>query len=131
MAGMPQQSGGGMATSISGMVGMNAGVSSFGAPSPPPQRNNMFINNINPLGTQGLMGVSKQHPTSRSSVLASAINSGLPVNSYGGLGSAGGVAATGRSNHLTGFGSACKCTLWYTLPYKLLESVHCKPTFST
>ena len=85
--------------------GVSAGVSAFGAPSPPPQRNNMFINNINPLGTQGLIGMSKQHqtPPSRTNVLASAINSGLPINSYGGLGGTG----SGRINHMTPFGSNC------------------------
>ena len=89
---------------MAGMTGMTTGVSPFGAPSPPPQRNNLFVNNMNPVGSQGLTGVAKQHPTSRPNALASAINSGLPVNSYGGLGNTGG----GRISHMTPFGSSCE-----------------------
>ena len=89
-----------------GMTNIGSGVTSFGAPSPPPQRNNMFINNIGQMGgAQGIMGVAKQQSGSRSS-LASAINSGLPTNSYGGLGGAGGGGT--RMNHMTPFGSTCK-----------------------
>ncbi len=96
-----------MPTGMTGMTSIGSGVPSFGAPSPPPQRNNMFINNISQMGgAQGIMGVAKQHSGSRSSVLASAINSGLPTNSYGGLGGAGGGGA--RMNHMTPFGSTCK-----------------------
>ena len=60
-------------------------------------------------GAQGIMGVAKQQSGSRSS-LASAINSGLPTNSYGGLGGAGGGGT--RMNHMTPFGSTCKWWVW-------------------
>ncbi len=99
----------GIATGMTSVTGMNTGISPFGAPSPPPQRNNMFIsNNINPLGTQGLIGMSKPHPpSSRTNVLASAINSGLPINSYNTLGNNNTVNTGGRMNHMTPFGSNC------------------------
>lgn len=84
----------------SNMMSMT-GMSQFGAPSPPPARNNMFLNSIpSPMNTQGLGGIGTKHTISRPNTLASAINSGLPVNSYGGLGS------TGRLSHMTPFGSS-------------------------
>ncbi|XP_019854269.1 PREDICTED: CCR4-NOT transcription complex subunit 2-like [Amphimedon queenslandica] len=75
----------------------------YGAPSPPPSRNNLFINSGavpgGALGVPHSQGVGPLKHVSRPNTLASAISSGLPLNSYPGLG------GNGRGGMMSSFSS--------------------------